>query len=104
MLNRHETSQFQRRSIILDIVIKYNIGLEYEVTKNQTERLRNEHHLIIEQRELDLRKKLVDGLEYNSNQNLNIRKLEAHIDSMGSDLKLFLAASKGHKFLQSENG
>jgi len=48
MLNRHEASEKHRLVTILDLMMKYNINLEYEVTRNTNEKLRNEHHLIIE--------------------------------------------------------
>jgi hypothetical protein len=42
-------------SKILDIFLKAISDLEYELRKTSTERLKNEHHILPEQRELELR-------------------------------------------------
>ena len=41
---------------IVDVLIKANLDLEYKVKKETSEKLKNEYHLIIEQREMELRK------------------------------------------------
>ena len=47
-VNQQQLSEFQRLTKILDITIKSNIDLEYKLSKVNSERLKNEYHLIIE--------------------------------------------------------
>ena len=55
LVAQHEQTDYRRLISILDLVMKYNVHLEFEVTKNSTERLKNEHHIQVEQREMELR-------------------------------------------------
>ena len=55
---RQEHNEFMRMSQILDIFIRAFTELEYELRKTSTERLKNEFHLLPEQRELELRQYL----------------------------------------------
>lgn len=54
-----EHNEFLRMSKILDIFLKVISELEYELRKTSTERLKNEYHLLPEQRELELRQYLI---------------------------------------------
>lgn len=54
-----EHNEFLRMNKILDIFMLSFTELEYELRKTGGERLRNEHHLIIEQKEMELREHLI---------------------------------------------
>ena len=62
------------------MVLKNNLDLEYEVYKNTDEKLRNEYHLIIEQREMELKQRKIDQIEDDK-----IRKLEFKINSIENE-------------------
>ena len=51
----HENSEFIRLTKIVDILLKGISELEYELRKNSTDRLKNDYHLIPEQREAEIR-------------------------------------------------
>jgi hypothetical protein len=53
-------SDFQRLQKVLDLVLRTNIHLEFEVSHDHVERLKNEKHLVVEQREALLRKRMVN--------------------------------------------
>jgi hypothetical protein len=52
----HENNEFIRLTKILDVLLKGVSELEYELRKTGSdERLKNDYHLIPEQREMELR-------------------------------------------------
>ena len=51
----YEQSELIRLTKILEVFFHQISELEYELSKYYSEELRNEHHLLIEQKELDLR-------------------------------------------------
>ena len=53
-------SDYQRLHKVLDLVLRTNVHLEFEVSHDHLERLKNEKHLVVEQREALLRKRLVE--------------------------------------------
>jgi hypothetical protein len=53
-------SEYRRLFKILDLVLRSNVHLEFEVSHDHIERLKNEKHLVVEQREAILRKRLVE--------------------------------------------
>ena len=55
MLQQHDLGYTKRLETILDLVLRHNVHLEFEITKNHSDRLKNEHHLPPEQREFELR-------------------------------------------------
>jgi hypothetical protein len=55
----HEKSEFIRLTKIVDILMKGISELEYELRKNNTDRIKNDYHLIPEQREAELREYLL---------------------------------------------
>jgi hypothetical protein len=60
--SKKERTDYERLSKVLDLVLRTNIHLEFEVSRDENERARNEKHLIVEQREAVLRRRMV---EYN---------------------------------------
>lgn len=79
----------QRISKILDVVIKSNLDLEYRLLKDNSEKLRNEYHLIIEQREMELRQRTILKEE-----DVKVRKLEYLVMQMESELEIVSDNSK----------
>ncbi|CDW81066.1 UNKNOWN [Stylonychia lemnae] len=79
-LQNQQATEFQRMSKILDTVVKSNIELEYKLNQNNSERLRNEYHLIIEQREMQIRQSR--SME---TPNQQIRKLEHLVNEIQID-------------------
>jgi hypothetical protein len=78
---------------VLYLVIGTNVHLEFEVTKDKEERLRNEAHLVVEQREADLRKRLVEHnckLECNQSED---RPLKQRVSDFYSNLGDYQALS-----------
>jgi hypothetical protein len=57
--HNHENSEFIRLTKIVDILLKGISELEYELRKSNTDRLKNDYHLIPEQREAELREYLL---------------------------------------------
>jgi hypothetical protein len=57
--HNHENSEFIRLTKIVDILLKGISELEYELRKSNTDRLKNDCHLIPEQREAELREYLL---------------------------------------------
>jgi hypothetical protein len=67
----------------LDIFVRAFSELEYELRKTSTERLKNEFHLLPEQRELELRQYLAT-----KDSDFKIAKLEHYTQLIIEDLKL----------------
>eukprot|EP00347_Sterkiella_histriomuscorum_P009187 403342191 len=88
-LQNQNTSEFQRMSRILDIIIKNNIDLEFKLSLNNSERLRNEYHLIIEQREMEVRKSTSQEID-----ETKIRKLENLINEIQLDTQAIEVMNK----------
>ena len=74
---------------ILDVVIKSNTELEYKLMKRDNERLRNEYHLIIEQKEAELRSGAKAKEEVRK-----VRKFEYFVDELEKDLQLSTLSNK----------
>jgi hypothetical protein len=58
MLQQHDLGYTKRLETILELVLRHNVHLEFEITKNHSDRLKNEHHLPPEQREFEIRSSL----------------------------------------------
>lgn len=46
--NRREDNDYERLKTVLDLVLRANVHLEWEVNRDSDERLRNEEHLVVE--------------------------------------------------------
>lgn len=64
-------------------MLKNNLDLEYELYKNTDEKLRNEYHLIVEQREMELKQRKIEEL-----QDEKIRKLELKINQIENEFQV----------------
>ena len=72
--HNHEQNEFLRLTKIVDVFLKGISELEYELRKNNTDRLKNDYHLIPEQREVEIREYLMTH-----QADFKIAKLENHV-------------------------
>jgi hypothetical protein len=70
-------------SKVLDIVIRNNLELDFKVNKENSERLKNDYHLIIESREMEIRK-----LHLLKNEDRKVRRLEFVLLEIENELQV----------------
>jgi hypothetical protein len=85
----HENNEFMRLTKIVEILLKGISELEYELRKSNTDRIKNDYHLIPEQREAELREYLLTR-----QQDFKIAKLENHVQLIQEDMNLLDVLTK----------